>query len=84
MIEHPGAQDSFEGIVQWWILERSLKAWLPVITEAVAELVEQGLLERRATSNGTVLYRMNPARIEELQDLLRKYNGFGEASADER
>ena len=55
-----------------------------MVTEVVAQLVERGLLERRTASDGTVLYRMNPARIEELQRLLKKEDGSVEDLGDER
>jgi hypothetical protein len=49
----------------------------------VEQLVEQGVLQRRTSIDGTVLYRMSPARIKELQRMFWEYKGSGEETADE-
>jgi hypothetical protein len=63
LLLHPGARDTFEGVAQWWILEQSIKASLPKIEQAIAELVQLGYLERHIGPDGVVHYRANQARI---------------------
>jgi hypothetical protein len=53
--------------VQWWALEQGLKAWLPKIERAVAQLIKAGFLEARTGADGTVLYRVNRSRVSEFQ-----------------
>jgi hypothetical protein len=67
LLQHPGAQDTFEGIMQWWVLEQSIKTWLPRVEQAIAELVHRGWLEMRTGANGVLYYRANRAQIAALR-----------------
>ena len=62
----PGAQDTIEGILHWWVLEACIRNWAPKIAETVAELVERGLLEKKA-SHGKIFYRVSPRYLSALQ-----------------
>ena len=37
LVEHPKAQDTVEGIVEWWLLERAIKYQKTQIVKAIAE-----------------------------------------------
>src|SRR5271166_5835979 len=41
--EHPGAQDTLEGIVVWWVSERAIKHWLPHVRKSLAALVRAAI-----------------------------------------
>ena len=60
--EHPGAQDTVEGIMVWWVSERATKHWLPQVRRSLAALVARGYLEKRKTGDGRVFYRVNASR----------------------
>jgi hypothetical protein len=62
LVEHSRAQDTLEGIVQWWVLEQSIKRGTAEVQTALAELVAQGLvLERQAPfREGSVSWRRKP------------------------
>ena len=56
LARHREAADTAQGIAAWWLSDA------PPVTVAVAEsaltqLVEQGLVERQALPDGTVIYR---------------------------
>jgi hypothetical protein len=60
LARHPDAQDTIDGILHWWVLDSCLLQWAPKITEAVAELVDRGFLERKPSPDGHVFYRVSP------------------------
>jgi len=55
---HPDAQDTIDGILHWWVLDSCIRKWAPKIAETVAQLVERGFLEKRASADGHFLYRV--------------------------
>lgn len=57
--EHPDAEDTVDGIVQWWLLERKIKNQTVQVREVLAELVRQGLLIESIGSGSLVLYRLS-------------------------
>jgi hypothetical protein len=67
LARHPEAQDTIEGILQWWVLEACLRKWTATIAETVAQLVEGGFLEQNASADGRVLYRISPKYLATLQ-----------------
>jgi hypothetical protein len=55
--EHPQAEDTFEGIMVWWISERAIKLWLPEARKSIATLVSQGYLAKSSGADGQIFYR---------------------------
>lgn len=56
---HRNSQDTVEGIAEWWMLDRDLVRTLGETRQALAELVELGLVE--AVGHGqSVRYRLKP------------------------
>jgi Fe2+ or Zn2+ uptake regulation protein len=67
--EHPEAQDTVEGIMVWWVSERAIKQWLPQVRGSLETLVRHGYLEKRNMGDGSVLYRLNPSRSAQRDNL---------------
>jgi len=72
LAEHPDAQDSLEGIVEWWLLERRLKRKTQLVKEVLADLVSQGLVQQSQNRDAPSRYRLNPSRAGEIQGLWKK------------
>jgi hypothetical protein len=64
---HPDAQDTIDGILHWWVLEAYVQHWAPKIAQTVAELVEQGFLEERRSSDGKIFYHVSLRYLRTLQ-----------------
>jgi hypothetical protein len=47
LTDHPDAQDTLEGIAEWWILERKTTHQLAQVKDAVQKLVQKGYLEEK-------------------------------------
>lgn len=72
LIEHPDAQDTLEGIIQWWLLERKIKYESEMVKEILSELVNKGLLIEQRNSTSGVRYRINSNRFREIQAILHE------------
>jgi hypothetical protein len=61
LADHPEASDTFDGIVQWWLLERKICQTVQNVRNALEDLVARGLLTEQSRSDKPV-YRINAAR----------------------
>lgn len=66
LTRHPDAQDTLDGILQWWVLDSCLRRWAPRIEESVTQLVALGFLEREQSGSGQIYFRLNPAQRSSL------------------
>ena len=74
LIEHPEAQDTLEGIAEWWLLERAIKSQETQIVKAVAELVAKGFIIEHKGRDSQTHYRINQAKYREIQELFKQKN----------
>ena len=75
LVDHPKAQDTLEGIVDWWLLERAIKFQEAQVRKALAELVTKGLVIEQKGGNSTIHYRVNQNRFEEIKKLVKLMSG---------
>ena len=71
LVEHPEAQDTVEGIMQWWLLERQIKFQTARVKEALSELAAKGLVIELKGSNSKTHYRINKSKYEDIKSFLR-------------
>jgi hypothetical protein len=53
---HPDAQDTVEGIAEWWLLEQRISDTTTAVREALAELVARGMASQHIGRDGRILY----------------------------
>jgi DNA-binding IscR family transcriptional regulator len=75
LAEHPEAQDTVEGIAEWWLMEQQIKRGIAQIKNALTELVTQGLVLERKGRDGRIHYCLNRQRSGEIGMLLKKRTG---------
>lgn len=63
LLEYPNAQDTLEGIVQWWLLERQTKHWIAQVQTALNKLAEEGLIMEKKGLDGKTHYRVNRRKL---------------------
>lgn len=78
LVDHPGAQDTADGIAQWWILEQCVKREAPLVSEVIGELVKKGFVTGRKAKDSQIHYRINRRRSTEIAALLRQKTGADE------
>lgn len=72
LTDNPDAQDTLEGIVEWWLLERRIESRTVKVQEALAELVASGLIVERQGSDSRLRYSINAEKQEQIRALIEK------------
>ena len=70
--DHPQAEDTVEGIVEWWVLEQRIKRATTQVKAALAQLTADGLVIARQGAAGRVYYRVNHQKLQDIRRLLKK------------
>jgi hypothetical protein len=71
----PDAQDTLEGIVEWWLLEQKISVQSARVKEALVGLVAEGLIIERQAGESRSLYKLNRRRLKTVLKMLgRKPN----------
>ena len=73
LVEHPEAQDTLEGIVEWWLLERAIRYQKSEIIKAISELVAKGFIVEEKGRDSQTHYRINHRKYKEIRNLLEQY-----------
>jgi hypothetical protein len=58
LAEHPDAQDTLEGIVHWWLLERNIKYQMNFVREILDDLVLRGSVRKVELGSSVTLYQI--------------------------
>ena len=69
---HRAAQDTIEGITEWWLLEQQLRQVVRKVKQALAELVAERIILERRGRDGRVHYRLNRTKRVTIDKLVRK------------
>jgi len=74
LADHPDAQDTLDGIVQWWLVEQEIKHEIGKVREILSELVKKELLLEHKSMDSRVHYRISRKKYEEIQAMLKEIN----------
>jgi hypothetical protein len=72
LLEHPASQDTLEGIMQWWLLDRKIKYQMRLVEKALDDLVNQELVIKEKKMDSTNLYRVNNHKLGEIEGSIKK------------
>jgi hypothetical protein len=70
LINNPDAQDTLEGIVEWWLLQMKLETRTTKVKEALADLVAKNLILECTGSDSRLRYMINDGKQDEIRTLL--------------
>lgn len=70
LADHPEADDTIEGVAQWWLLEQRIRQQIPVVEKALAVLVEKGFVIEQGGRNGRMRYRINWRKQKQIKTFL--------------
>ncbi len=68
--EHPLAQDTLEGVVEWWLLQQHVQRWTPRVEAVLAQLVSEGLLLEHKDHDKRSHYQLNQSNLEAIREFL--------------
>jgi hypothetical protein len=74
LLEHPAAQDTVEGVRDWWVEKVRVTQQTKQVQAALAELVALGLVRERVGRDGRVHYRVDRRKLREMRRLLNQRN----------
>ena len=72
LVEHPQAQDTLEGIVQWWLMEQQIKQAISDVKSALDELVREGFVFEHEGADGQARYSINFEKIAQIRARLKQ------------
>jgi hypothetical protein len=83
LLQNPAAQDTMDGILQWWLLEQRIRNNAALIREALAILVSKDLVLERQGTDMRTYFRINRSKSHEISVFLeRELPGSGEPEVD--
>ncbi len=71
MAKHPDAQDTLEGIVQWWLLERNIEHQSALVKKILSDLARKGLILENRNRDERLRYQVNRDRLEEIRKMVK-------------
>ena len=69
---NPDAQDTLEGIAEWWPLGTDVKPNISLVEETLTGLVDKGLVLARKGKDARTYYKLNRRRLREIKRLLKR------------
>lgn len=72
LIEHQDAQDTLEGIVEWWLVEQKIKQQTATVSEVLGDLVKRQYLLEIKGMDSRSRYRINHSRTKEILSLIEQ------------
>ena len=82
LVKHPEAQDTLEGITEWWLLEQQIRYAVAEVDGALHNLVADDLLVTRQCADGRTYYGLNRAKDREVRRYLREAEPMREPETD--
>jgi len=70
LCDNPDAGDTFEGIVEWWLLHQRIRFETRNISEVVRKLVAEGLILEDEGPDSRVTYRINEVREQDIHSMV--------------
>ena len=72
LIENADARDTLEGIVEWWLLDQTIRPNTAEVKRVLDDLVAKKLVLERKTGDKRIHYCVNPRKKKEIQALLKR------------
>ena len=70
LLTHTAAEDTVEGIVEWWLLEEKIKRRTKEVQRVLDEMVNKRLIVARESKDLKVHYRINKRNMNKIRELL--------------
>jgi hypothetical protein len=74
--DNPDAGDTFDGIVEWWLLDQRIKFETRNVSDAVTQLVSDGLVVEHTEADSRIIYKVNTGRKKMIRAMLSKRKNF--------
>ena len=71
LAENADAEDTLEGIVEWWLLEQKIKSCTVNVREILAQLAAENLINEYRGTDSRPRFRLNQERYTEILAILQ-------------
>ena len=68
--DNPDAGDTFDGLVEWWLLDLKIMFETRNVSEAVARLISEGLIVEHEEPGSRIIYRVNQDKKKDIRRIL--------------
>jgi hypothetical protein len=72
LAEHEDAQDTLEGIVEWWLLEQKIRSRTAEVEKALDDLIADSLILVHKGGDARTHYCINPQKVREIRERINK------------
>ena len=69
--QNPDAQDTLEGIAEWWLPRQRIKTSKSKLKDVLTDLVAQELILQSKGKDSQIHYRINNRKLKELEAIYR-------------
>lgn len=80
LIEHRDAQDTLEGIVEWWLVEQRIRQQTARVQDALDDLVKQNFVLVQTDNDARTRYRLNYREVNQISEFIRSSQELTEQS----
>jgi hypothetical protein len=70
LADHADAQDTLEGVAEWWLLQQAIRSRTADVADVLADLVARGILIEHRRAGARTHYRVNEQRRAEIARLV--------------
>jgi hypothetical protein len=70
LLHNPDAQDTMDGILQWWLLEQHIKRNAALVRNAISFLIRKDLVLVRQGRDMQTYFRINRDKYQEISKFL--------------
>ena len=82
LAENPDAQDTLEGIVDWWLMQQRIEYEISRVKDALTWLVSSGLVVEASGRDSRVFYRLNQGKIGEILKFINRDSPDNDATTN--
>ena len=82
LAENPDAQDTLEGIVDWWLMQQRIEYEISRVKDALTWLVSSGLVVEASGRDSRVFYRLNQSKIGEIRKFINSDSPGNDATTN--
>jgi hypothetical protein len=72
LLENPEAEDTLDGIVEWWLMRQRIQYETTRVKKALTELADQGFILERRSPGTQARYRINRRKIRTIRGYLQR------------
>lgn len=75
LLTHTEAEDTVEGIVEWWLLEENIQRRAKEVQKALDDLVVESLIVANESRDSKIHYRINKKNLNRIRMILGAQTG---------